>query len=105
MELDQLEHEAVTAGACLALDQWERRLGMPAEPEPGLVALLDRHTARIRAAVGSVTPVNLAAYADGFADAVSAKGWSPSAVPDWRQASWPAVHLLAVCLIARSLFS
>ncbi|WIM99256.1 DUF6401 family natural product biosynthesis protein [Actinoplanes oblitus] len=107
MELDQRDQTAVTAGARLALNQWSRRLGVPGPAvltaRPGLVALLDQHTARIREALGErLDVVNLAAYADGVADAAARRGWT---VPepggtDWREASWPAVHLLAVCLLA-----
>ncbi|GAA4603244.1 hypothetical protein BJY16_004547 [Actinoplanes octamycinicus] len=102
MELDQRDQTALAAGARLALDRWSRRLGSPAA-EPGLLALLDQHTARIREALGGrVDAVNLAAYADGVADTAAARGWP---VPDdggldWRQAPWPAVHLLAVCRLA-----
>ncbi|BCY08063.1 DUF6401 family natural product biosynthesis protein [Actinoplanes sp. L3-i22] len=97
MELDLLD------SACLALDQWAGRLGVPVDPPPGLVALADRHAARIRVAIGAVTPVNLAAYADGVADAAGARGWVPGPVVDWRVASWASVHLLAVCLMARGV--
>ncbi|MFI1990419.1 DUF6401 family natural product biosynthesis protein [Actinoplanes sp. NPDC020271] len=102
MELDQRDHETVTASAQLALDQWAARLGVPADPEPGLLAVLDQHMARIVAAVAAVTTVNLAAYADGVADAAAVRGWSPSVAGDWRDASWVSVHLLAVCMLARS---
>jgi Family of unknown function (DUF6401) len=103
MELDQRDSRTVTASAHLALEQWAARLGAPADPEPGLLAVLDQHMARIATAVGSLTPVNLAAYADGVADAAASRGWAPSPVRDWRQASWVGVHLLAVCVLARSV--
>jgi hypothetical protein len=102
MDLDQL----VLDGARFALDQWARRLGAPARPEPGLIAQLDQHTARIKEtigdAAGEISPVRLAAYADGVADMAVARGWTvgEAAAADWRGASWPSVHLLAVCLLA-----
>ncbi|AEV83714.1 hypothetical protein ACWT_2727 [Actinoplanes sp. SE50] len=98
------DRQVMTAGARLALARWERRLGVPESPEPGLVALLDRHAARIRDSVSGMTVANLAAYADGVADTAAARGWThPDAGADWRAASWPSLHLLAVCLLARSL--
>ncbi|WP_436519538.1 DUF6401 family natural product biosynthesis protein [Actinoplanes sp. HUAS TT8] len=97
-----MEWDLLSAGARLALDQWERRLGAPAAPEPGLVAVMDQHGARIRAAVGAVNVVNLAAYADGVADVAARRGWEASAVGDWRRAPWISVHLLAVCLMGRA---
>ncbi len=101
MDLDQRGRDTVTAGARLALDRWAERLGAPADPEPGLLALLDQHTARIRAALAATTPVHLAAYADGVADAAAARGWTPSVVADWRRAPWASVHVLAACVLAR----
>ncbi|BCJ46860.1 hypothetical protein GCM10010168_36180 [Actinoplanes ianthinogenes] len=103
MELDQRDQVVLAEGARLALDRWSRRLGAPAA-QPGLLALLDRHAARIREALGGrVDAVNLAAYADGVADTAAARGWTlpDGGVIDWRQAPWPAVHLLAVCRLAQ----
>ncbi|GIF16067.1 DUF6401 family natural product biosynthesis protein [Actinoplanes teichomyceticus] len=102
MELDQLGREAVTAGARLALDQWSRRLGAPPAMTPGLLAQLDQHMTHILDALDNrADTVSLAAYADGVADAAGARGWSADEIAaDWRDASWPSVHLLAVCLLA-----
>lgn len=104
MELDQSERSAVVDGARLALARWAERLGAPDEPAPGLVAVLDQHAARIAAAVGELSAVNLAAYADGVADVAAGRGWAPSVISDWREASWVSVHLLAVCVLGRAAF-
>ena len=73
---------------------------------PCLAAQVDPHVAQIRDAVagrrGQVHPVTLAAYADGVADAAAARGWSDREVRSrgWQAASWPSLHLLAVCVLA-----
>jgi hypothetical protein len=110
MELDKRSRAAVMAAARLALEQWSDRLGRAGmaamRAEPGLRAAVDQHVAQIRDAVadrrGRVHPAALAAYADGVADTVTAKGWSARETADggWRNASWPSVHLLAVCVLA-----
>ena len=110
MELGHHGHEALITGARLALEQWSQRLGAAGASAmrtiPGLMAHVDQHLSQIRDAVGDnngrVHPVLLAAYADGVADAAAGKGWSvgETVAAGWHKASWPSVHLLAVCLLA-----
>ncbi|MEV4349148.1 DUF6401 family natural product biosynthesis protein [Actinoplanes sp. NPDC049596] len=104
MELKQ----HVTAAAWLALGQWSQRLGddgMAAmRTRPGLAAAVDQHVMQIREAIGLARPEALAAYADGVADAVTAKGWTADETASgWEGASWPSLHLLAVCVVASKL--
>ena len=110
MELGRHARQAVITGALTALGQWSRHLGAAGMAAmhalPGLMAQVDQHLAQIRDAVadqrGRIHPVTLAAYADGVADAATVRGWTaaePAAV-GWHRASWPSVHLLAVCVLA-----
>ena len=110
MELGQQGREAVLTGARMALAQWSERLGAAGADAmraiPGLTAQVDQHLAQIRRTLGDaegrVHPVTLAAYADGVADTAAGKGWSATETADagWSRASWPSVHLLAVCVLA-----
>ena len=110
MEMDRHAARVVIEAAELALDQWSHRLGASGRSAmrsvPGLPAQVDQHITQIRAAVtdriGRLHPVMLAAYADGVADTATAKGWSADeTTTGWHHASWPSVHLLAVCVLAR----
>ena len=113
MESDQRERQALTAAARLALAQWQQRLGMAGSGAlrtiPGLIAQLDQHVTQIRRVVtdrsGRMHATTLAAYADGVADAAAARGWTAdeTAGRGWHRASWPSLHLLAVCVLAASL--
>ncbi|WP_229069049.1 DUF6401 family natural product biosynthesis protein [Actinoplanes sp. DH11] len=108
MELDQ--RRAVSAGARLVLDWWSQRLGESGtdamRANPGLTAQVDQHVAQIRRSVGDasgqVSAVHLAAYADGVSDVAAARGWSADETESagWHRASWPSLHLLAVCVLA-----
>ncbi|GAA4946723.1 DUF6401 family natural product biosynthesis protein [Actinoplanes utahensis] len=107
MELDQHHSRTVTDSARFALAQWSQRLGVPGFEAmrllPGLAAAVDQHVAQIRDALGELRADNLAAYADGVADTVTARGWSADeAAVDWSRASWPSLHLLAVCVLAET---
>ena len=113
MELGQQGHLAVFTAALIALRQWSHRLGAAGfsamQTVPGLLAQVDQHLAQIRDTVGDqrgrVHPVTLAAYADGVADAAAGKGWTAGEVAavGWHRASWPSVHLLAVCVLAAEI--
>ncbi len=110
MELGPQGRQHVVSAAQLALEQWRTRLGEAGKAAmqslPGLLAEVDQHIAHVREQVadrlGRLHPVTLAAYADGVADAASAKGWSAqeTATAGWAGASWPSVRLLAVCVLA-----
>ncbi|MGK5682810.1 DUF6401 family natural product biosynthesis protein [Actinoplanes sp. URMC 104] len=112
MDMSRQSDHAVILAAGLALEQWTHRLGAAGMAAmralPGLRATVDQHIAHIRDAVtdrrGRVHPVMLAAYADGVADTVTAKGWSvrEHTTTGWERASWPSVHLLAVCVLAET---
>ncbi|SNY42670.1 DUF6401 family natural product biosynthesis protein [Paractinoplanes atraurantiacus] len=98
----------VTTAARLALAQWSQRLGADGmeamRSRPGLTAAVDQHIAQIRDTIGHARPEALAAYADGVADAVTAKGWrADETARGWEGASWPSLHLLAVCVLAARL--
>ncbi|MFC3742880.1 DUF6401 family natural product biosynthesis protein [Paractinoplanes deccanensis] len=99
-----LKHH-VTAAASLALAQWSQRLGAAGMEAmrslPGLAAAVDQHVMQIRETLGRPRPEVLAAYADGVADTVTARGWNADeTAAGWDRASWPSVHLLAVCVLA-----
>jgi hypothetical protein len=75
---------------------------------PGLLAVVDQHAAGIRdslsADVRPLTPVILAAYAEGVRDAAYTHGWQPPAGEiDWENRDWVLFRLLAVCALARTL--
>jgi hypothetical protein len=103
------DHLLVLAAARHALDRWSDRLasaGREAMAQiPGLVGVLDQHMAEVRACLtdcfGHLSPVALAAYADGLADVAAARGWSAddAGSTGWARASWPSLRLLAVCLV------
>jgi hypothetical protein len=79
-----------------------------AAQNPGMLAVLDQHAAGIRdslsADVRPLTPVILAAYAEGVRDAAYKHGWQPPAGPiDWDNRDWVLFRLLAVCALVRTL--
>lgn len=104
--------QTVATAAQLALGQWSSRIGDAGRTAmallPGLLAEVDQHAAHVRTTLtdrhGRLRRVLLAAYADGVADAATAKGWSPDEVQveQWRTASWVSVRLLAVCVLAEA---
>ncbi|WP_433300353.1 DUF6401 family natural product biosynthesis protein [Actinoplanes sp. CA-030573] len=107
------DYGTVIDAARLALDQWSARLGpagrIAMADMPALLAAVDQHAAEVRTAVadawGELSPVTLAAYADGLADTAMTRGWSADEVHErgWDRASWPSVRLLAVCVLHESL--
>jgi len=79
-----------------------------AEQSPGLLAAVDQHVAGIRDSLSSdarpLTPIILAAYAEGVRDAAFKHGWRAPAGPiDWSENDWVLTRLLAVCSLARTL--
>lgn len=83
--------------------------GIPAAAEhPGLMASVDQHVAGIRDSLSTdvrpLTPVILAAYAEGVRDAAFTHGWeAPEGEIDWAGSDWVLRRLLAVCLLAQEL--
>ena len=83
--------------------------GLPAaDRSPILLAAIDQHAAGIRDSlsvdVRGLTPIILAAYAEGVRDAAVKHGWHRPAEPIvWSEADWVLYRLLAVCRLARSL--
>src|SRR3712207_58546 len=79
-----------------------------ADTNPGLMAAVDQHAAGIRDSlsvdVRPLTPVLLAAYAEGVRDAAFTHGWrAPAGTIDWSESDWVLRRLLAVCALARTL--
>ena len=75
---------------------------------PGLMAAVDQHAAGIRDSLSAdsrpLTPVILAAYAEGVRDAAFTHGWRPPVGPiDWNANDWVLRRLLGVCALARTL--
>ncbi|GGQ54232.1 DUF6401 family natural product biosynthesis protein [Couchioplanes azureus] len=75
---------------------------------PGLLAAVDQHEAGIRDSLSTdvrpLTPVILAAYAEGVRDAAFKHGWrAPEGPIDWTADDWVLTRLLAVCALARTL--
>ena len=75
---------------------------------PGLLAAVDQHAAGVRDSLSAgtrpLTPVLLAAYAEGVRDAAVKHGWTPPAGEiDWAADDWVLRRLLAVCRLARDL--
>jgi Family of unknown function (DUF6401) len=99
-----------SAYACLAeLQDTVGVSGLAAADEtPGLMAAVDQHAAGIRDSLSvdtrPLTPVLLAAYAEGVRDAAFTHGWRPPMSPiDWSADDWVLTRLLAVCSLARTL--
>ena len=79
-----------------------------ADESPGLMAIVDQHAAGIRDSLSAdarpLTPVILAAYAEGVRDAAFTHGWRPPVGPiDWSANDWVLRRLLGVCSLARTL--
>ncbi|MFI5496148.1 DUF6401 family natural product biosynthesis protein [Actinoplanes sp. NPDC051859] len=75
---------------------------------PGLLAAVDQHEAGIRDSLSTdvrpLTPVILAAYAEGVRDAAFKHGWRPPVGDiDWAGDDWVLTRLLAVCTLSRTL--
>jgi hypothetical protein len=75
---------------------------------PALLAIVDQHAAGIRDSLSAdtrpLTPIVLAAYAEGVRDAAFKHGWEPPVGPiDWSRNDWVLFRLLAVCSLARTL--
>ncbi|MGA5302257.1 DUF6401 family natural product biosynthesis protein [Nucisporomicrobium flavum] len=75
---------------------------------PGLLAAVDQHVAGIRDSLSTderpLTPVVLAAYAEGVRDAAFKHGWrAPEGPIDWSANDWVLNRLLAVCSLSRTL--
>jgi len=83
--------------------------GLPAaDASPTLLATIDQHAAGIRDSLSTdvrpLTPIILAAYAEGVRDAAFKHGWRPPTGPiAWSEPDWVLHRLLAVCRLARSL--
>jgi hypothetical protein len=75
---------------------------------PGLLAAIDQHAAAIRDSLMGdlrpITPVHLAAYAEGVRGAAAEHGWHlPEGPIDWSTgADWVLTRLLAVCHLAHA---
>jgi len=103
---------AALRSAHASLDELTAAVGVSgldaAASVPGLLAAVDQHAAGIRdslsADVRPLTPVILAAYAEGVRDAAYKHGWQPPVGPiDWAKHDWVLYRLLAVCALARTL--
>ena len=75
---------------------------------PGLLATVDQHAAAVRDSLAGdvrpLSPIILAAYAEGVRDAAFKHGWTPPAGPiDWTGGDWVLHRLLAVCQLAQTL--
>jgi hypothetical protein len=66
--------------------------------EPGLVAAVDQHAARIRDALAGVrlSPRTLGEYLAGFGERAVERGWWPE------ETDWATVHVIAICLLIES---
>ncbi|GLY95952.1 DUF6401 family natural product biosynthesis protein [Actinoplanes sp. NBRC 103695] len=100
---------AALRSAHASLDELSASVGASGLPavaaSPALLAVIDQHTASVRdslsADVKPLTPVILAAYAEGVRDAAFKHGWTPPAGPiDWDRNDWVLRRLLAVVLLA-----
>jgi hypothetical protein len=103
---------AALQSAIACLDELHASIGVAglaaAAANPGLMAIVDQHAAGVRdslsADVRPLTPVLLAAYAEGVRDAAFTHGWQPPVGAfDWSENDWVMRRLLAVCSIASEL--
>jgi hypothetical protein len=103
---------AALQSAIACLDELYASVGVEglaaAAANPGLMAIVDQHAAGVRDSlsvdVRPLTPVLLAAYAEGVRDAAFTHGWQPPAEPfDWSENDWVMRRLLAVCSISETL--
>ncbi|WIM94805.1 DUF6401 family natural product biosynthesis protein [Actinoplanes oblitus] len=79
-----------------------------AQASPGLMSVIDQHAAGVRDSLAAdtrpLTPILLAAYAEGVRDAAYQHGWvAPEGEIDWSENDWVLRRLLAVCMLARTL--
>ncbi|MGC1211964.1 MAG: DUF6401 family natural product biosynthesis protein [Micromonospora sp.] len=79
-----------------------------AAARPGLLAVVDQHSAAVRDSLrGDRRPLTVAAlagYAEGVRAAALEHGWQPPVeLTDWSEPDWLLTRLLAVCALARSL--
>ncbi len=79
-----------------------------AQSSPGLMSVIDQHAAGVRDSLNAdtrpLTPILLAAYAEGVRDAAFQHGWvAPDGEIDWSENDWVLRRLLAVCELARTL--
>ncbi|GIE83968.1 DUF6401 family natural product biosynthesis protein [Actinoplanes regularis] len=79
-----------------------------AHAAPGLMSVIDQHAAGVRDSLEAdtrpLTPILLAAYAEGVRDAAYQHGWiAPEGEIDWSQNDWVLRRLLAVCLLAGTI--
>jgi hypothetical protein len=103
---------AALQSAIACLDELQASVGLEgfaaAAANPGLMAIVDQHAAGVRdslsADVRPLTPVLLAAYAEGVRDAAFTHAWQPPVGPfDWSENDWVMRRLLGVCAIASTL--
>jgi uncharacterized protein DUF6401 len=103
---------AALRSAIASLEELHASVGIEglaaAAANPGLMAIIDQHAAGVRdslsADVRPLTPVLLAAYAEGVRDAAFTHGWqSPAGAFDWSEDDWVMRRLLAVCSLASEL--
>jgi len=103
---------AALHSAHASLDELTASVGVcglaAASASPALLAAVDQHAAGVRdslsADVRPLTPVILAAYAEGVRDAAFKHGWTPPAGEiDWAADDWVLRRLLAVCRLAQDL--
>jgi hypothetical protein len=103
---------AALQSAIACLDELHASIGIEglaaAAANPGLMALVDQHAAGVRDSLSAdarpLTPVLLAAYAEGVRDAAFTHGWQPPTGPfDWSENDWVMRRLLAVCAISETL--
>jgi len=111
------DSDLVLDPATALLDEMMARVGVDglaaALADPGLLALVDQHTAAVRDALAEAgrngDAEGLAAYATSIAAAarrarrvVPAPGEAPTRPADWMAADWHLLRLLAVCTIAEA---
>ncbi len=103
---------AALRNATASLDELDASVGITglaaADDSPGLMSIVDQHTAGIRDSLSvdtrPLTPVILAAYAEGVRDAAFIHGWRPPVGSiDWTSNDWVLRRLLGVCALARTL--
>jgi hypothetical protein len=97
------------------LDEMMARVGVDglvaAFRDPGVLALVDQHTAAVRDALADagreLAIDGLASYARSIVAAarrsnrvVPEPGWAPRTAAEWRAADWHLLRLVAVCALA-----
>jgi Family of unknown function (DUF6401) len=104
--------------AAALLDEMMARLGVDglaaAFADPGLLALVDQHSAAVRDALAdagrAADPAGLAGYAKSIVAAarrggrtLPAAGAAPVRPADWMAADWHLLRLLGVCALAEAV--